>query len=137
MPMQRTGTMSTKHELLQQIRDAVNPAQTLQNRVAILQAGLSVAGILVLVVFVSLIYGTLENTKHTTEKLDESMATTLALMQDMSSSLNTTQSFLGYLGVLPEMVLGMENMATNIGISTDTMGCSAIFGGNSKPECQA
>merc|ERR1719399_831697 len=89
--MQRTGTMSTKHELLQQIRDAVNPAQTLQNRVAILQASLSIAGILVLVVFVSLIYGTLENTKHTTEKLDESMATTLALMQDMSSSLNTTQ----------------------------------------------
>merc|ERR1711959_414744 len=107
MPMQRTGTMSTKHELLKQIRDSVNPAQTL------------------------------ENPKHTTEKLDESMATTLALMQEMSAGLNTTQSFLGYLNVLPEMVSGMENMATNIGISTDTMGCSAIFGGNSKPECQA
>ena len=70
-------------------------------------------------------------------ELDEQMAVTLGLMQEMSASLNTTESFLGYLSVLPGMVDHMDNMKTNIAISTDAMGCSAIFGGGSKPECQA
>jgi hypothetical protein len=136
-PLQRTGTMSTKKELLKQIRDAVNPGQRRQNQVAMLQAALSVAGIIVLIVFVGLMYGTLENTKHVTGALDEQMAITLSLMQNMSASLNTTESFLGYLSVLPGMVDNMETMKTNIAISTDAMGCSAIFGGGAKPECQA
>ena len=136
-PLQRTGTMSTKKELLKQIRDAVNPGQRRQNQVAMLQAALSVAGIIVLIVFVGLMYGTLESTKNVTGALDEQMAITLSLMQNMSASLNTTESFLGYLSVLPGMVDNMETMKANIAISTDTMGCSAIFGGGSKPECQA
>merc|ERR1712118_242225 len=123
--LERVGTMSTKKELLRQIRDAV------------MQAGLSVAGIVVLIVFVGLMYGTLESAKKVTGQLDEQMQITLGLMQEMSASLNTTESFLGYLSVLPGMVDHMDNMKTNIAISTDAMGCSAIFGGGSKPECQA
>ena len=72
-----------------------------------------------------------------TGELDKQMGVTLGLMQEMSASLNTTESFLGYLSVLPGMVDHMDNMKTNIAISTDAMGCSAIFGGGSKPECQA
>ena len=135
--LERVGTMSTEKELLRQIRDAVNPGQRRQNQVAMLQAGLSVAGIVVLIVFVGLMYGTLESTKKVTGELDEQMNVTLGLMQEMSASLNTTESFLGYLSVLPGMVDHMDNMKTNIAISTDAMGCSAIFGGGSKPECQA
>merc|ERR1719172_573670 len=101
--------MSTKKELLRQIRDAVNPGQRRQNQVAMLQAGLSVAGIVVLIVFVGLMYGTLESTKTVTGDLDEQMAITLGLMQEMSASLNTTESFLGYLSVLPGMVDHMDN----------------------------
>merc|ERR1712224_194137 len=119
------------------IRDAVNPGQRRQNQVAMLQAGLSVAGIVVLIVFVGLMYGTLESTKKVTGDLDKEMAVTLGLMREMSASLNTTESFLEHLSVLPGMVDHMDNMKTNIAISTDAMGCSAIFGGGSKPECHS
>merc|ERR1712224_1142443 len=118
------------------IRDAVNPGQRRQNQVAMLQAGLSVAGIVVLIVFVGLMYGTLESTKKVTGDLDEQMQITLGLMQEMSASLNTTESFLEYLSVLPGMVDHMDNMKTNIAISTDAMGCSAIFGAAASPSAR-
>lgn len=38
--LQRVGTMSSKHELLKQIRDAVNPNQRKQNILLMAQAAL-------------------------------------------------------------------------------------------------
>merc|ERR1711907_519031 len=49
--LQRVGTMSSKHELLKQIRDAVNPNQRKQNILLMAQAALLSAAVILLALF--------------------------------------------------------------------------------------
>ena len=129
-PLERAKTMSTKNDLLRQIRDQMNPNQGVQNKLLILQGVVSIAGSFALLAAAIGIIVQLGQVNDIAGGINGEMATTLALAEDMAAGVNQSTAYVESLAVIPDMIASMQNMVVNMNVTANLMvAFTSIFGG--------
>ena len=117
-PMVRQPTMSSKKQLLKQIRDQMDPAHNVKNRLLIYQGFVSLTGLGVLVGLALALYVFLEQTNHALESINMQVTYTLNYARAANLLLGTTVKRVEPLSSVYDMVAAMNDMNENLVSST-------------------
>ena len=114
-PMVRQPTMSSKKQLLKQIRDQMDPAHNVKNRLLIYQGFVSLTGLGVLVGLALALYVFLEQVNHSLESINTQVTYTLNYAKAANVILGRTVTLVEPLSNVYDMVASMNDMNENIG----------------------
>merc|ERR1712174_163102 len=110
-------TKSSKHELLKQIRDAVNPNQKLHNIILMFQAGIVTAAVIMLCVFAIL----------ANYEIIPNLNSIIGSLNDIEQGVNTSYEMTTYMPLLYDMSDLSKSIEGNLSVTVYAMTNSPLF----------
>jgi len=127
-PLTRSYTRSSKHELLKQIRDAVNPNQKLHNIIMMVQAGMITAAVIMLCVFAILAnYEITQLIKASEDEIIPNLNDIIDSLGSIEKGVNTSYEMTTYMPLLYEMNDLSKGIEGNLSITVNAMISSPLF----------
>mmetsp|Transcript_2265 Transcript_2265/g.8172 ORF Transcript_2265/g.8172 Transcript_2265/m.8172 type:complete len:147 (+) Transcript_2265:170-610(+) len=127
--LQRVGTMSSKHELLKQIRDAVNPNQRKQNILLMTQAALLSAAVILLAVFALLALFEIEKLNDATDTIIPNLDSIIEDLNQIEEGVDAAYEITKLMPLLNDMNELTGYIKGNLSITVQAMVNSPVLQG--------
>mmetsp|Transcript_562 Transcript_562/g.2237 ORF Transcript_562/g.2237 Transcript_562/m.2237 type:complete len:147 (-) Transcript_562:74-514(-) len=127
--LQRVGTMSSKHELLKQIRDAVNPNQRKQNILLMAQAALLSAAVILLAVFALLALFEIEKLNDATDTIIPNLDSIIEDLNQIEEGVDAAYEITKLMPLLNDMNELTGYIKGNLSITVQAMVNSPVLQG--------
>eukprot|EP00212_Chloropicon_laureae_P007114 CAMPEP_0197490134 /NCGR_PEP_ID=MMETSP1311-20131121/4741_1 /TAXON_ID=464262 /ORGANISM="Genus nov. species nov., Strain RCC856" /LENGTH=143 /DNA_ID=CAMNT_0043034595 /DNA_START=306 /DNA_END=737 /DNA_ORIENTATION=+ len=126
----RSYTRSSKHELLKQIRDAVNPNQRWHNRILIAQAALVTTAVVLLVIFAILAQiEILALNEAAEDEIIPNLDSIIGSLKGIEQGVNASYEATLYMPLLLDMNRMSKELEGNLSITVQAMTNSPILSG--------